>query len=93
VVYWKCLREDLCKILAGGGKLSTAEIRGERPKALPGLSIRGSGEWIRWIDRARAKEHRSRSGLVEVALVAWARANGLQDPPARQESAEAAKFA
>jgi hypothetical protein len=93
VVYWKCSREDLRKLLVGGGKLSTAEIRGERPKALPGLSIRGSANWIRWIDKARLREHRSRSGLVEVALITWARQNGLQDPPARQESVEAIKFA
>jgi hypothetical protein len=64
-----------------------------RIKALPGLSIRGSKSWIQWIDRARVREHRSRSGLIEVALVTWARANGLQDPPARQESVEAIKFA
>jgi hypothetical protein len=89
----ECSCEDVRSSLAGGGELSTAEIRGDRPKALPGLSIRGSVAWIRWIDRARAKEHRSRSGLVEVALVAWARAQGLQDPPARQESVEAARFA
>jgi hypothetical protein len=89
----ECSCEDVMSSLAGGGELSTAEIRGDRPKALPGLSIRGSVAWIRWIDRARAKEHRSRSGLVEVALVAWARAQGLQDPPARQESVEAARFA
>ena len=89
----ECSCEDVRSSLAGGGELSTAEIRGDRPKALPGLSIRGSVAWIRWIDRCGAKEHRSRSGLVEVALVAWARAQGLQDPPARQESVEAAKFA
>jgi hypothetical protein len=93
VVYWKCSREDLCKFLAGGGELSTAKIRGEMPKSLPGLSIRGSREWIKWIDRARVREHRSRSSLVEAALSCWARQSGLPDPPPRQTSAEAARFA
>jgi hypothetical protein len=69
------------------------EISRTGPKALPGLSIRGSVEWVKWIDRARVRERRSRSGLVEVALIAWARQAGLPDPPARQTSVEAAKFA
>ncbi len=73
--------------------MAPGELSRTGPKTLPGLSIRGSVDWIRWIDRARVREHRSRSGLVEVALVAWARSQGLQDPPARQESVEAARFA
>jgi hypothetical protein len=73
-------------------KVSTAESS-DKIKALPGLSIRGSHAWIKWIDKACVRERRSRSGLVEMALIAWARSQDLQDPPARQESLEAAKFA
>ena len=61
-------------------------------KAQPGLSVRGSHAWIRWIRLAAAREQRSCSSLIEAILVKWARSEGLQDPPARQTSAETARF-
>jgi hypothetical protein len=61
-------------------------------KAQPGLSVRGSVDWIRWIRLAAAREQRSCSSLVEMVLVKWARSEGLQDPPPRQTSAEAKRF-
>jgi hypothetical protein len=61
-------------------------------KTQPGLSVRGSPAWIRWIRLAAAREQRSCSSLVEMVLVKWARSEGLQDPPPRQTSAETARF-
>jgi hypothetical protein len=61
-------------------------------KAQPGLSVRGSPAWIRWVRLAAAREQRSTSSLIEAILVRWARSQGLQDPPPRQTSAETARF-
>ena len=49
----------------------------------PGLSVRGSVAWTDWVQGAAAREARSCSSLVEMALIRWARAEGLPDPPPR----------
>jgi hypothetical protein len=56
------------------------------------LSVRGSPSWIRWIQLAASREHRSISSLIEDVLVKWARSQGLPDPPARQISQESKRF-
>jgi hypothetical protein len=61
-------------------------------KTQPGLSVRGSPAWIRWIRLAAAREQRSCSSLIEAILVKWARSEGLQDPPARSPSSERTRF-
>ena len=76
--------------LAEEGKLATAESEVQLKQ--PSLSVRGSPSWIRWIRLAAAREQRSCSSLIEAVLVKWARSEGLQDPPARQLSAEAKRF-
>ena len=52
-------------------------------RALPGLSIRGAPAWVDWVRDAAARDARSCSSLVEVALIGWARAEGVPDPPPR----------
>jgi hypothetical protein len=59
---------------------------------VPGLSVRGSPDWVRWVKKAAAREARSCSSLVEMLLIKWARSEGLPDPPPRQTSAETARF-
>jgi hypothetical protein len=86
----ECSREDVKSSLAGGGKVSTAT--GGGIKAQPGLSVRGSPAWIRWIRLAAAREQRSTSSLIEAVLVKWARSEGLQDPPPRSPSSERTRF-
>ena len=57
-----------------------------KPEAEPQtqrLAVRGSDEWICWIDAMARRTERTRSSLVAVALIRYAEAEHLPAPPAR----------
>lgn len=47
------------------------------------LAVRGSDAWVSWINQAARTTARTRSSLFEAALIAFAKAEGLEPPPSR----------
>jgi hypothetical protein len=51
-----------------------------RPTA---MNMKGREEWVAWLKRFAAKERVASTMLVDIAVTAYAKARGFEEPPPR----------